>query len=114
MKDRIKTGTLVKLLAWLAILALILASGRLALLWVFLIISALVLVAGAMTNDEKAHRNGQRKGHLGVYGNQTNGPGSINLFRRFGYPATGLPTDELHKDLINKEEQIRSRQNMAD
>ncbi len=51
MKDKVKPGTLVKLLAWLALLAVILANGRLTLLWVYLIVSAIVLIISTMAND---------------------------------------------------------------
>ena len=115
LKDRIKPGTLVKLLIWLVPLALILANGRLTLLWVYLVISAIVLIISAISDDEKEHRNGQRKGYLGVYGNKTKGPGGINIYRRFGYVQTGLPTDELYKDLPgSRENPVTATRNRAD
>ena len=114
LKNRIKPGTLVKLLIWLVPLALILANGRLTLLWVYLVISALVLIANAMSDDEKAHRNGQRKGYLGLYGNKTKGLG-INSFMRPGYGQTGLPSDELYKDLPgSRENPVGENRNRAD
>ena len=113
-KDRIKPGTLVKLLVWLIPLALILANGRLTLLWVYLILTALLLIAGAMSNDEKAQRNGQRKGYLGAYGKKSNGLG-INSFLRPGYSQTGLPTDELYKDMPgSRENPVTENRNRAD
>ena len=113
MKNRIKTGTLVKLLIWLVPLALILANGRLTLLWVYLVITALVLIVNAMSDDEKAHRNGQRKGHPGLYGAKMKGLG-INSFLRPGYGQTGLPSDELYKDLPGREDPAAGSINRAD
>ena len=113
MKDRIKTGTLIKFLIWLVPFALILANGRLTLLWVYLVITALVLIVNAMTDDEKAHRNGQRKGYQGVYGNKTKGPG-LSTFSRTGYGRGGLPIDELYKDLQGREELAAESRNRAD
>lgn len=113
MKDKVKPGTLVKLLAWLALLAVILANGRLTLLWVYLIVSAIVLIISTMANDEKEHRNGQRKGYLGAYA-KTPKDASINSFLRPGYGQTGLPSDELYKGVDSRHDPGEENRKRAD
>ena len=100
MKNGIKISTLIKFLVWLILLAMILVNNRYSLLWVYGIITVIVLIINAVSHDDTASRNAKRNNRFkGIYTKDY--PGGKNVYTsRSGSPADSV--NGLYQDVMNR------------